>query len=372
VLAFLCTGVLFAGGKNEEQKIQAPEDAATATAEDKPAWLVEDAVSHITVRDSAGNEVTIPKPVRTTVANGMGALFSTLRALHAERMVLACNEYVSRNGAFFPIISRLPSIGTVDQLDFEKIIALDPDVIFCKPSFYHMFNETIIEEYPVVQVSFETIADIEMLAAILDKSAAAQVYIDWIDDYTDYIDRQISTLTEDQYRRVFIYYGGEYGMAPPPPYGTFGRENPRNALVRRAGGRSITADLAGAWITVDPEWIVEQNPPLIVRECYITSDQPEMGYGVGDRSRGKVLLENIAQQPALAATDAAVNRNVFLIYGDLFEDSWFIGLAYLAKLFHPDLLDDLNPVQMHQEFLTWYQRLDYDVKTQGVFTCLME
>jgi iron complex transport system substrate-binding protein len=301
----------------------------------------------------------------------MGALFSTLRALEAEGMILASNEYVSRNSAFFPVISQLPSIGTAGQLDFELIFELNPDVIFCKPSSYHLFNDVFIDEFPIVQVTFETVEDIQKLGAILDKEKEADEYIDWIQSYTDSIDRKVSGLKKEEYQEVFIYYGGEYGMSLPPPYGTFGKENLRNALVKRAGGKSISENIEGGWITVDPEWVVEQNPPVIIRECYITSEYPEMGYSVNGTSCAEVLLKNIVNQPALSKTKAVTDEKVFMIYGDLFEDSWFLGLAYLAKVLQPGIFKDLDPVQMHQDFLTRFQRLTYDVREQGLFTYMM-
>jgi len=39
----------------------------------------------------------------------------------------------------------------------------------------------------------------------------------------------------------------------------------------------------------------------------------------------------------------------------------------MAKWFHPDLFKDLDPEAIHQEYLTRFQHLDYDLGKQGVF-----
>ncbi len=36
-------------------------------------------------------------------------------------------------------------------------------------------------------------------------------------------------------------------------------------------------------------------------------------------------------------------------------------------MFHPDLFADMDPEAIHQEFLTDFQELDYDLNEHGVF-----
>ena len=45
----------------------------------------------------------------------------------------------------------------------------------------------------------------------------------------------------------------------------------------------------------------------------------------------------------------------------------FIGIAYMTKWFYPDLFEDLDPKVIHQEYLTEFQHLDYDLDEHGVF-----
>ncbi len=39
----------------------------------------------------------------------------------------------------------------------------------------------------------------------------------------------------------------------------------------------------------------------------------------------------------------------------------------MAKWFHPELFEDLDPQAIHQEYVTEFQGLDYDLSEHGVF-----
>jgi len=328
---------------------------------------VENTEDYITVIDCVGNQVTINKPVNTMIAEGMGAVFAAIKALKAEELIVASNEYVMRNEAFFPVIANLPPISEGGAVDYEKIINLDPDLVCMDPFFYHRY-EALASDIPIIQLSFESTTAISILGAILDREDEAADFIDWIESYTNVVEERVESLSKEELQDVFFYYGGEYGMSPPPPYGTFGAGNfLKNELIRKAGGRSLSRDIPGDWVAVDPEWVIEQNPKMIIRECYIVSQTPEMGYGVNDLSGAKTLMENISGQPAFESSDAVKTGNVHMLYGDLATDSWFVSLIYLAKWFHPDLFNDLAPEKMHQEYITKFQRLDFDVSKQGFF-----
>jgi iron complex transport system substrate-binding protein len=45
----------------------------------------------------------------------------------------------------------------------------------------------------------------------------------------------------------------------------------------------------------------------------------------------------------------------------------FIVIAYMAKWFYPDIFEDLDPEAIHREYLTRFQRIDYDLDEHGIF-----
>ena len=266
--------------------------------------------------------------------------------------------------------SYLPLLPGEQSVNNELILQLNPDFIVTSPFWLSLFNQTVLDEIPIVQLNYNSTEAYRILGSILGKDKEAEEFIEWIESYTTLIDKRIAALSKDDFQKVFIYYGGEYGMASPPPYGTFGKENIlRNRLIERAGGISMSENLDGEWITVDPEWVVSQNPPVIIRECYIINDHPELGYDVTDSSYAAELMNSImSDQPAFEGCNAVKNKRVHLLYGDLTEDSWFISFAYMAKWLHPELFEDIDPIEMQQEYVTLFQKLEYDVHKEGLFS----
>ena len=271
----LAESFIFAAGQQENTNDKS-DSILNESQNNGPDWLVENTEDHITIIDSYKNQVTIKKPVKKIVADGMGSVFAALRSIDAEESIIAGNSYVKKNKVFFPEFSKLPIFSVGPQaIDNEMLIQLNPDFIITSPFLLPQLSDAVRSEIPLVQLSFYSFEAYSILGALLDKEAEANEFIEWIKSYTDIIDQRISDLPKEEYQPVFIYYGGEYGMSAPPPYGTLGNKSNRNDIINRAGGRSITCNLEGDWITVDPEWVIEQNPPLIVRECYVYKANPE-------------------------------------------------------------------------------------------------
>ncbi|MEM0286197.1 MAG: hypothetical protein QXW34_03565, partial [Candidatus Methanomethyliaceae archaeon] len=44
-----------------------------------------------------------------------------------------------------------------------------------------------------------------------------------------------------------------------------------------------------------------------------------------------------------------------------------LGAVYIAKILHPNLFSDMNPRDIHQEYITKWMRIDYDLKKAGTF-----
>jgi iron complex transport system substrate-binding protein len=79
--------------------------------------------------------------------------------------------------------------------------------------------------------------------------------------------------------------------------------------------------------------------------------------------------EAIMTRPELTEVTAVKSGRVYAIecMGFVYGPSHIAGLAYMAKWCHPDLFEDLDPQAIHQEYLTRFQGLDYDLDKHGVF-----
>jgi iron complex transport system substrate-binding protein len=135
-----------------------------------------------------------------------------------------------------------------------------------------------------------------------------------------------------------------------------------------AGGRNIAAGLSGSYPKVDPEWVVVQNPEIIVKVVG-TSTGALCGYGTDDPDEMRALRDEIMSRPELADTEAVRTGQVYLICasGTWTNPKYLIGLSYLTVWFHPGLFEDMDPAVIHQEYLSEFQGLNYNSSEHGVF-----
>jgi iron complex transport system substrate-binding protein len=137
-------------------------------------------------------------------------------------------------------------------------------------------------------------------------------------------------------------------------------------MIVTAGGINIAADLTGM-VKVDPEWVLEQNPDIIVKHAS-RSFGFSTGYDTDDPSGLIATRDEIMNRPELANVKAVKNGRVYVIDSHhTAGPGCAIGIAYWAMWFYPDLFEDLDPKAIHQEYLTRFQGLDIDLDEKGVF-----
>jgi len=150
------------------------------------------------------------------------------------------------------------------------------------------------------------------------------------------------------------------------PYKTGGLKSGYHWKIVAAGGKNIFGDLEPMYPVVDTEEIIERDPEIIVW----SGGSKVGGYllEVEDTSELETLRDKIMSRPELHGVTAVKNGTVYVITSHILGGARnFVSIGYMAKWFHPDLFEDLDPKAIHQEYLTRFQGLDYDLDEHGVF-----
>ena len=94
-----------------------------------------------------------------------------------------------------------------------------------------------------------------------------------------------------------------------------------------------------------------------------------MGYDTDDLSGMQEEREQILTKPELSGVDAVKNGRVHLwhMYTSGMFPNDIITLSYVAKWLHPDIFTDLDPMEVHQQYLDKFSPLDFNVRKHGVF-----
>ena len=265
---------------------------------------------------------------------------------------------------YFPELSKLPGIGGHYDIDFEKVYELDPDIFIIygphdpADEKYQKIIKMLEPRTKVLALgrSLSLREDLPKLGYLLDKEEEAAEFIDWYDGLMNTVKERVEEISEDDKPRVYHEYYRDYK--------TFTKNTIRHADIVNAGGINIAADLPGRYIEIDPEWLAVQKPDVIVR----TVSSSICGYDKDDPTAMKEIYESIMNRPELVNIPAVKNKRVYVCSLGLFESARnFIAIAYSVKWFHPKLFEDLNPKAIHQEWLTRFQGLDYDLDEHGVF-----
>ena len=310
-------------------------------------------LQYIGYRPKIEETVTINKPIKGIVVLG-GYGPEAIRVLNAADKIVGIDTGIATK-ELYPEISKLPTVGKWSNPDIEAIINLMPDFVLTYENTPGIEVEDKLKtaNIPMVRLNFySTIApqSIEKLGYILDRKEHAKDYSDYVNKYFDIIESRVGGLSDDEKPKVFME-GGKYKTAPTT--GTVG------IACTMAGGKNIvTADMdpgTGASFSVDPEWVVDQNPDIILKK-----DWRNLGYrSTIDMSALKETRDEIMGRPELANVEAVKNGRVYLDGYETIYVRGFIGTIYMAKWFHPELFEDLDPKEIHQDFLEGFEGMAY-------------
>jgi iron complex transport system substrate-binding protein len=245
--------------------------------------------SAVTVRDDAGNAVTLRSPALRVISMAPHVTELLFAAGGGERVVGAVNYSDYPEAA-----NRIPRIGSNRQIDIERVIALKPDLIV---AWMHGSSERQIEMVkklgiPVYHSDPQTLAGIpdslERLAQLMGTEHAA---------------RPVAAALRNRLASLRATYAGRplvrtfYQVWDKPLYTLSGKSIVTDAL-RLCGGENIFDKLAVV-------------APVVTIESVLQAD-PEAVFGSAEKNYGGVNLWR--QYPTMTAVR---NGNLFTVDGNL-------------------------------------------------------
>ena len=322
----------------------------------------------LTLIDDLGRVVTVPMPVERIIALYNG---DAIRALGAKDRIVGIDSWMAKKTVEYPEISEKPCIGSPSEPNFEMIIELDPDAVIgggislpvdeweehlkgTDIVIVSLFprNARVFDDYP----HWPSVRDnMIKLGYVLGEVENAREYVEWYDSILEMIDEKISDIPEDEKTRVFLEDQGS-GV-------TERKVSPHIMGCEEAGGVNIAGSSPLHGRMAEVEWIIEQNADVYIGRSGTG------GYSSEDESEFKGYYEEILGLPGYDQIRAVQDSRVHIMSGDLtllLEIP--IGIAYQAKWYYPELFEDMDPQEMHQEFVDRFcPGLDFNVRTQGVF-----
>lgn len=313
----------------------------------------------LTFIDSLERNITIKKPITSIVVLGS---FNpeAIRVLKATDKLVGIDSDISKLKEFYPNISKLPTVGKWNDPDAEMIINLKPDIVltYATTPSIEVEDKLKTANIQMVRLNFYSsmaINSINKLSYILDREEEAKANSDYINKYLDIIKSRTEKLSEDEKPKVFMETWSPYKSGS-----TVGGHNDGCII---ASGTNIAKDLdprTGSSFDVDSEWLIEQNPDII-QKLMSSSD---LGYATFNSTKLNETRREIMGRAELANVNAVKNGQVYLYSYELEYVRGFIGTIFMAKWFHPELFEDLDPEAIHKEYLEQFEGIPY----KGAYT----
>lgn len=302
--------------------------------------------SPVILTDSFGNTVTLPYPSRRIICQN-GDAAELLINFGAGDRVVGAYDTVATTPQYMRHLPNAVSIGDWQAPDVEQIIALKPDAIIMysgfRPRNYDLIatnNITIIyiDGYKINELP----SDARALGNLTGKRVEAEEYAQFVERYLGIVRSRVNaTATQKRPLRVYAELYGDYSA--------LGRNSSGDRLILMLGADNIARDISlqsSSTTKVSPEWIIEQNPDIILKIASTPS--------ATNPSLAKIR-ENILNRSGFEKINAVKNGRVYVIDGHMINGpTGPVGLVHIAKSFYPDLFTDISPDAVYREFSEKY------------------
>ena len=339
----------------------------------------------IEITDVTGRTVTLKKPAERVVLqwSGAGGPCFTISALMGKDtpkviagMDTSLQDYRADMWKHFttemPELAKIPVVGTVGDKTFnaEQVVALNPDVIFIPVDLKDQYEsdakakmdaagiQTIYIDYHAEKLESHQ-KSIEAIGKALGKEERAAEINKF---YTERVTRVLDRVSKINKPKPTVYL--EVGMNGPEEFGnSFSSNYSWGALATMAGADVITKDVIKKTSPINPEFILEKNPDIIMIMGSYWPKKPtsmRLGFEATEASSQELLKAFTTERQGWSDLKAVENKQVYSAHHGLPREVFDAAVfEYLAKTFYPEEFKDVDPEATLKEFYDKFLPFSY-------------
>lgn len=266
-----------------------------------------------TFADDLGRKVTIPAAPKRIVSIGPSNT-EILFAIGAGDLVVGVDSYSD----YPPEAKRLKPVGDLQWPAFDKIVALEPDLVFV----IHLAHENIgkltslgLKVAVIAPSNLNQICKtLQLMGQVVNRQSQAQQVVLSMQGRVKAVQDAVAKISKDQRLRVFYEIWSD-------PIRTAGPGSFLHDLIEIAGGINIAGDAKTPWPNFSLEALVERDPQVI-----FTSRQESLQE-----------LKSHQRKPWSKLTAVQTSRVYLLDENEIFRPGPRVvrGLEAMAKYLYP-------------------------------------
>jgi iron complex transport system substrate-binding protein len=312
----------------------------------------------LTIVDTADRIVTVNMPIEE-IAVISSYVAEAHCAFGVQDRITGIDIHTEKRSELKLILGDRTTIGSSRNPDAEKILELNPDVLIIWAYWSYPELEKILDAAGIkmIQLDFfkeeHYVEEVRIMGKLLGRDERAEELINFEQQHMNLIKDGIEDLKPEKKVRVYFEWTKPYQTAAGGGY--------HKPLVT-CGGINIFAaenpDVESNPV-IDPEAVVEKDPQVIIK-----LSPTGYRYGMTDTGPLEDVRKEILNRPELAGVSAVKSGRVYVIdrsstrsiHSSVFH-------SYLAKWFYPERFEDMDPVDIHREWMERFLGIEY----KGVF-----
>ena len=311
----------------------------------------------LTVVDDVNRIVTIDMPLERIVSISGTYGPETFCAFGVGDRLVGVADSAKKTKELETYLKDVPGVGGFITVDAEMILKLKPQIVetYVCTYKYHSELEKALNAAGIKLVAIDfhkpkTYSNaIRTMGYMLNKQERAEELINFEQQHLNLIKERVDDLTDEQKPRVYYETYKDYQ--------TFGSGNAEDVLLIMCGGINIFAELPAGYTIIDSEAVIKRNPQVILK--MVSLNMCPIGYDVTNTGPMDELRNGIMKRPGWDHTDAVKNGKVYLISGRTGSTHSCVRNSYIAKWFHPELFEDIDPVEIHREWMEGFLGIEY-------------
>ncbi|MDO8871139.1 MAG: ABC transporter substrate-binding protein [Methanoregula sp.] len=303
-----------------------------------PASIPGDKDQAITFTDSAGATVTLPgRPDRIVCLNTNAA--EVLAAIGAGDRVIGVSESLMADPSMagrFP--NAHPLKGSWNSPNIESILELKPDLVITLSSASSNLDSLEQAGIPVIRFDCYILnrlpPEVETLGRITGHEDEAARYLAWYNKTVMLVNSRLADIPQEQWPTIYCEGGSDFA--------SYGNGSGADAIISMAHGNNLAHTINTAWVKVSGEWVLQQDPDILVRVAYASNLQ--------NQTYGQISAAQL-NRTSIAPIRAIRNGRVYIIDNrSMYGPRGLLTLLYLSKVFYPERFADIDLRQRYRDY----------------------